>query len=62
MAANVRFRLMPVGRVLAVGALIAGLLFGVGDSASAGATRAEGPFEVWTLDQQDTRSDGGGLL
>lgn len=51
----------PVG-TLAVGALIASVLYGGGAVTSVDATSGNGPYEVWTLDQQDTTDDGGGLL
>jgi hypothetical protein len=50
--------------LLVVGALLAGLLHLDAESGARQmeAAAAEPPFEVWTLDQQDTRPDGGGLL
>ena len=49
-----------------VSALLAGMLVASVTVAHGGAGSATAgpkpPFEVWTLDQQDTRSDGGGLL
>jgi hypothetical protein len=64
MATRVLSRPKRLVLLFAACALLAGLVqLGVsGDIAPIGATEAEPPFEVWTLDQQDTRPDGGGLL
>ncbi len=62
MAANGHSRLKLLGIVLVAGMLIAGVLFRDGAITPAGAASDKEPFEVWTLDQQDTTADGGGLL
>jgi hypothetical protein len=64
MVARTQSRPISLALLLLAGALIAAVLqVGAGGGVSSvQAASAEGPFEVWTLDQQDTRDDGGGLL
>jgi DNA-binding beta-propeller fold protein YncE len=64
MLSRVSSRPAALALLIVAGALLAGLLqFGVaGGLPPIEAAGAEPPFEVWTLDQQDTTDDGGGLL